>query len=241
MITLHRFAPLWDLPDLSPFCVKVETYLRLTKVDYQTKLGDPRKAPKGKLPYIDHDGVVIADSGAIVDYLKTKLGDPLDRGLDTRERAVAEAFRGMLEESFYFALLYERWEDPEGWRHFGPLFQEILGHAGVPGILRGFVADRLRAKTIATLKAQGTGRHSRAEISALARRQVDAVADWLDDSVWFLGPEPRSIDATVFAFVQSVLGAHIESELQVHTRGHKNLVDYVERVRARCFPAPAAT
>jgi hypothetical protein len=28
MIKLYQFAPAWDVPNLSPFCVKVETYLK---------------------------------------------------------------------------------------------------------------------------------------------------------------------------------------------------------------------
>jgi hypothetical protein len=29
MITLHKFGPAWGTPDISPFCIKVETYLRM--------------------------------------------------------------------------------------------------------------------------------------------------------------------------------------------------------------------
>ncbi|MBL8609462.1 MAG: glutathione S-transferase family protein [Myxococcales bacterium] len=235
MITLYRFAPAWDVPDISPFCVKVETFLRLTKTEFVAKLGDPRKAPKGKLPYVDHDGTVIADSSAIVAHFNARLGDPLDQGLDTRDRAIAEAFRGMIEESLYFALLYERWSDPAGWRLLGPVFEGILGQAGVPSLLRGFVAERVRKKMIGILDAQGTGRHTKAEIDALAKKQVDAIADWLGGSTWFLGEAPRSIDATVYAFVQSILGAHLDSAIQAHTRGHQNLVAYVERIQAGYF------
>jgi Glutathione S-transferase N-terminal domain len=48
MVTLYKFIPAWGLPDLSPFCVKLETYLRLAKIPYETQVGDPRKAPKKK-------------------------------------------------------------------------------------------------------------------------------------------------------------------------------------------------
>ncbi len=32
MITLHQFARVWDIPNLSPFCSKVETYLRMAGI-----------------------------------------------------------------------------------------------------------------------------------------------------------------------------------------------------------------
>lgn len=35
MIKLYQFAPAWDVPNLSPFCVKVETYLRMAGLPYE--------------------------------------------------------------------------------------------------------------------------------------------------------------------------------------------------------------
>ena len=71
MITLYQFSPVWGLPNTSPFCLKVETYLRMTEVPYEIKfVMDPRKSPKGKLPVIKMNGETIPDSELIIDYLK---------------------------------------------------------------------------------------------------------------------------------------------------------------------------
>ena len=35
MITLHQPPRAWGMPNVSPFCVKLETYLRMTGVEYQ--------------------------------------------------------------------------------------------------------------------------------------------------------------------------------------------------------------
>ena len=51
MITLHQFARVWDIPNLSPFCSKVETYLRMAGIPYEVADAIPPTAPKGKLPY----------------------------------------------------------------------------------------------------------------------------------------------------------------------------------------------
>ena len=84
MITLYQFPPVWGLPNASPFCMKVETYLRMTGLPYQFARGaDIRKAPKGKFPVIEDNGKIIPDSSFIVEYLKASYGDPLDE-LDPR-------------------------------------------------------------------------------------------------------------------------------------------------------------
>ena len=94
MIRLYQFPPIWGLPSVSPFCMKVEIYLRMADLAYEVvPTANPRRAPKGKLPYIDDDGKLIADSGLIVDYLEAKYGAKIDGGLTARDAAVSLAFR----------------------------------------------------------------------------------------------------------------------------------------------------
>ena len=61
MITLYQLARTWDMPNLSHFCVKVETYLRMTGLPYQVTATLPIKAPRGKLPFIEDEGKKISD------------------------------------------------------------------------------------------------------------------------------------------------------------------------------------
>ena len=66
MLRLFQFPPNFGVPNPSPFCLKVETWLRMAGMDYQVKtVFDPRKAPKGKLPFIELDGRVIAEDTAL--------------------------------------------------------------------------------------------------------------------------------------------------------------------------------
>src|SRR2546422_630878 len=90
MVTLYKFAPAWGLPDLSPFVFKLETYLRMAKIPYKAEPGDPRKAPKKKLPYIEHDGKTLGGQGtgrhtppevdAIGKGLVTSIADQIEDG-----------------------------------------------------------------------------------------------------------------------------------------------------------------
>lgn len=70
MIKLFMFPPAFGLRNASPFCHKVEMALKFLKLDYQIEtLGDPGKAPKGKLPFMDMDGERVADSELILKRL----------------------------------------------------------------------------------------------------------------------------------------------------------------------------
>src|SRR5262249_16651543 len=97
-IKLFQFPRMFGIPNLSPSCCKLETWLRITRVPYEVvATPDPRKAPKGKLPFIEDAGVPIADTSIIVDHLvKTRGVDP-DAHLDASQRAISVLVQRTLE------------------------------------------------------------------------------------------------------------------------------------------------
>ena len=62
MITLYSFGPSNGLPEISPFVMKAEVLLKMAGLPFRTDTGGFRKAPKGKLPSIDDEGEIVADS-----------------------------------------------------------------------------------------------------------------------------------------------------------------------------------
>ncbi len=66
MIRLYQFNRTWEIPNLSPFCCKVETYLRMADIAFEIKATLPSNAPKGKLPYIEDGDFSLGDSAFII-------------------------------------------------------------------------------------------------------------------------------------------------------------------------------
>jgi hypothetical protein len=117
MITLYQFPPAFGLPNASPFCLKLELYLRMAGLPYRNSYTlELHKAPKGKLPWIDDDGTAVADSGLIIDYLKH--GSTAIRSMPgwmRRQRCTRLAIARLIEEHLYWTVLYDRWIAPQGW------------------------------------------------------------------------------------------------------------------------------
>ena len=101
----------------SPFSVKLEARLRFAGVSYATDAGSPFKAPKGKIPYIEYQG--IPPSGCVDEsqLLPTTLGDStliikhlierdvlpdINAKLSSTAKAQDLALRALLEEKLYF-------------------------------------------------------------------------------------------------------------------------------------------
>ena len=233
MLTLYKFVPAWGLPDVSPFCIKLEMYLKMAGVPYETRLGDPRKAPKGKLPYIEHAGTTLADSSHVIDYLKKTLGDPLDAHLTAKERATATAYKSLLEEHLYFVVAYQRWTEDAGWATYLPTMRGVLKTAGAPARLTGFIAGRIRSAAKTAIYAQGMGRHTSAEVDAIGKGLVTSIADTMGDGPFFLGEKPSSIDATLYGFLLALMDAPFVSNVKDHANAQPNLRAYVDRLKAK--------
>jgi glutathione S-transferase len=236
-VIVHKFASAWGQPDLSPFVFKLETYLRMAGIAYEGVPGDVRKAPKKKLPYIEHDGRVLGDSSLIITHLKTVFGDSLDAGLGARERAVAASFQAMLEEQLYFVILYQRWQEDRGWATYAPVLSEIMGTAGVPGPLRRVASYVIRKQVLKTVYAQGTGRHTGAEVDAIGSRIVTSVSDYMGENSFFLGESPRTIDATVYPFLSGIMDTPFVSATKAHAESLPHLRAYVDRMKAKYWAA----
>ena len=232
MVTLYTFGPAFGLPDPSPFVSKVETLLKMAGVPYRTSTDGFGKAPKGKLPYIDDDGERVADSTFIRWHIEKKYGFDFDRGLSAEARAVAWAFEKMAEDNLYWTLVDLRWTD-DGNFHKGP----VNFFRKVPAPLRPIVVAMVRRKLRKTLQGQGMGRHSTAEIVALATRSIDAIADYLGSKPFFMGAEPLGVDATMFAFAAGVLCPLFDTPIRTAAERHDNLKRYIGRMTARFYPA----
>ena len=234
MITLYQFAPAFGLPNASPFCMKLETYLRMAGLPFEippASMQQLMKAPKGKMPYIEDDGRLLADSSLIIDYLKQRYGDRLDAWLDAEQRAIALALARLIEENLYWALLHTRWIDPAGWA----LTREAFFGA-TPAALKWFVPGLARRGLRQQLHGHGMGRHAAAQIIAIGQRDITALADFLGDKPYFMGTEPCALDASAYATLANLIWPPLESELKRHAASYPQLESYCWRMRQRYYP-----
>lgn len=233
MITLYQYDPTFGLPNASPFCMKLETYLRMAQLPYVAapfSLRAMGNAPKGKLPYIQDGGTTLADSTFIIDYLKATYGDALDGWLNAEQRAVALAFQRLLEENLYWAVVHSRWLDEAGWALTRAAF---FGKLKAP--LKWIIPPLARRGMRQQLRGQGMGRHSVEQIHAIGQRDITALAVFLGDKPYFLGESPCTLDACAYAFLANLLGAPVESVLKGHAQQYPHLQAYCDRMHARYY------
>jgi glutathione S-transferase len=235
-VRLHKFGEAWGIADPSPFCLKVESFLREANIAYEVVPFDPRrsfaKAPKGKLPFIeDEDGAVVGDSTLIIGLLSQQCDIDMDAPLGDRERCVSLAFRRMLDEHLYWVAVYSRWFDEPGWSVIRQSF-----FAGIPRPIRPFAVALARRRMAAALRAQGIGRHSREEIYALGSEDVQGLSRLLcDDTYFFAANRPTLLDLWAHAFIAEIVAPPIDSPLKRASLALPNLTDHFQRLQARLY------
>ncbi|GAB4391594.1 MAG: glutathione S-transferase C-terminal domain-containing protein [Gammaproteobacteria bacterium] len=232
MLKLFQFAPAWGLPNASPFCMKVETYLRMRKLPYETVImHNPAKAPKGKLPFIQDDKHVIADSSFIIDYLEETYSESaLDKVLTAQQRAQAILIQRMLEEHLSWVMMYSRWVDAAGWEITRKAF-----FASLPIVMRSYIANVIRKRMIKALYIQGLGRHTAGEIYALARKNITALAIILADQSFMLGEVAHGVDACVYSFLANFLECPVECTVKSDIAAFPQLVQYCDRMKQNFY------
>jgi glutathione S-transferase len=232
VITLYTYGPFFGLPDASPFVMKGEMLLKLAGLPYETNNRGFSRAPKGKLPYIDDGGTIVADSTLIRLHIEKKYGFDFDRALAARERGIAWSVEKMLEDHLYWVMVYWRWLDDDNFDK-GP--RNFFKRA--PALIRPLIVSMVRRKVRASLHAHGIGRHVDAEKNALAERCIDALSQVLGEHKYLMGDQLCGADATAFAFIAGAMPTVFESPLREKLERVPNLVAYKDRMMAEFFPA----
>lgn len=220
----------WGMPNMGPFCIKLETYLRMAGWGYQWQRSDFRRAPKGKIPYVSLDGELVGDSQLIMERLersRAAAGQPtLDGWLDDRQRAVGHAVRRMLDEATYFALLHLRWTDDTGWETYRPALARSVGPMKIAlPLIRRSINKRQHM--------QGTGRHESADVEDMAIADLASVATIIGENAFLLGEQPSTYDASAFASIEATVGFPVMSRPRRFALDNAVLRGYRERMRAK--------
>ena len=233
MIKLYGFGPAFGLIDPSPFVTKIDLTLRIANLEYQTiaKQSNLGKAPKGKLPFIDDNGKIIADSLFILEHLKAQHKIDLDNYLDQEQQAIAQLIVKSLDENFYWCLVYSRWISLDTW----PIVRErFFGELPFP--LNKIIPFFVRRKVQKQINAHGMGKHSKDEIIHIAKLTLANLSALLGDKKYFFGEQISSLDVTAYAMLSSFTMSSIENEMNNVAAEYKNLLNFTHVIKKRYYP-----
>jgi glutathione S-transferase len=230
--------PVWGLQSPSPFCLKLETWLRIAGIPYTPLILDkPPQSKTGKVPYmLLDDGSILADSNVIIRTLARERGIDLDDQQAPEQQARAHAVLRLVEESMYFTGVWERWMLPAYWHitrdgYFGTL----------PGPMRALFAGLVRRKIKAVLHGQGTLRYEPEEILARGAADIRALSALLGQQAYFHGLRPGVADASAYGMLANVLAYPGATASKAAVEACPNLVAFCRRIESAYWSAPSTS
>ena len=230
-LRLTTFGPEWGLPSVSPFAIKLATWLRAAGLSYEHCIEeDPRKGPKQKTPWIDYGDVHMGDSELIIQHFAERFGIDIDRHLTPRQAAVGLTLRRTFENHFHSITEYDLFVSDGGWEAIKPHFRFL------PAILRPFVLPIIRSDARKEARIRGIGRHNHDERSRLAFADLHAAQTLLGDQPFVLGDAISTTDCTLFAFLLFTQYTPYETAAKSHLAELPGLQAYVARLGAQLWP-----
>lgn len=227
MITLMTYPPAFGQTASSPFCVKAIWLLNMSGQRWiREDTFDPRKMPKQKLPVLQVDDKLIADSENIRACLEGQ-GADFDAGLSEIEKSNSRALIRMAEEHLYFHLVLDRWGDDTVW----PVIRDTY-FAAIPKPLRGLITRRLRRSVLQGSQFQGLGRFSAGERLERIEPDLRALSTRLWQGPFLFGNRPTAADASVAAMLAAMRATPGMTLLKRRVSEDPILSRYIDRAEA---------
>ncbi|XP_061192852.1 failed axon connections homolog [Saccostrea echinata] len=229
VVVHHFFGRGLMVPSKSPFPMKLETFLRMTKTPYMNDHSG-RMSKKGKTPWIEFNDTEVADSQFCLDFLKKKNGIDLNTALSTQQKSVARAFLKLIEENFYWTLCIELFCNKDN-------IPVLKSSAPLKGagfwLYYWFVRRAIRSATW----GHGIGRHSVEEVWGIGQADIEALSNYLGDKKYFMGDDPSEIDCSLFGMLTFLLVSMQGTRYETFTKeNHPNLVSYFHRMKSTYWP-----
>jgi glutathione S-transferase len=228
MLELVVLPPAFGLRNVSPFCLKAEMLMSSLELPHTTsEISDPRKAPKGKLPFLIDGTQKIADSELIAEHLDEKTQGRVYQGLSDVQKAQGVALSRLAEDHLYWIMVASRWLDDDWWPNI------VTGFFGfIPWPIRSIAANGARKQMAKTYDLHGLGRHTLAEQRGFAKRDLDCLEHAVPETGFLFGETPTIYDFAVAGMMAGIFDNKPATWLTTMAEPYERLRQYTERVQA---------
>ncbi|CAJ0930325.1 unnamed protein product, partial [Mesorhabditis belari] len=227
------------IPSVSPFSLKLETWLRIVDIPYENISTEFKKtSSKGQVPFIEYNGHQYADTSNIIEFLiKEFHKENFDSFLSPLDIANRQAFHHLIEQSIVWATLANRSQPECGW-----MFTEkgLLSHfTGVKKfVAEKVIGPRFQKNLKSSTHTQGYGRYSIEELELIIKNDLTALDTFLGEKLFFFGDQPSTFDATAFGPLAQVFFTPLACRgvQRFAETNCKHLISWADRMKSRFWP-----
>ncbi|XP_023228415.1 failed axon connections-like [Centruroides sculpturatus] len=237
VVYLYQFNRSPTIPSISPFCLKVETWLRMTGLKYENVDHKMRfKSKKGQLPFVEINGREIADSDIIIKELAKMYDKDLNQDLTPDQRNISHAFISMLNNHTSWVVRWWRYSHPGQFLRISQMDVKRTFNSKMPKGIVNFFFRMSFKNNVKRAIGHGLGRHTAEEIYEFGKADLKALSDCLAEKPYFFGNEPHLLDCVAFANICQFYFVPF-ADIKDFMEGEcSNLVSFVDRMKKAYWP-----
>ncbi|PAA72116.1 hypothetical protein BOX15_Mlig023210g1 [Macrostomum lignano] len=227
MVYLFNFPSCRTIVSISPFGLKLETWLRMHQIRYTAIRKTYVWSRKGQIPFVELNGQEYNASNLIIAELQKYFG--VDDGLSEQEQGLARGLEMMLENQTVFSYFYYRYveaarEFVQTWEFSGFLLRWVLYRFFPPGFRH-------------RLKHHGIGRNTVPEIYSMGFEDIRALSRVLGSKKFLFGERMTAADCYAFGHLAQILYVPVDYPHKQFMREQTpNLCEYVTRIKETLWP-----
>jgi len=230
VVYLVQFPRADQMRSISPFALKLETWLRLNKIQYES-VYSLKFGSKGQIPYIELNGEAIPDSNIIIERLRAKFSVANIDDFDKEKAAVVHGFKQMLEFHTCVCGFYWRYA-----LNMSEFVAKCANHSYPKFMTKIWLWTQPWGMKLRCSMA-GISRHEVDEIWDFANKDLKALSDYLGEKEFLMGDAMNTIDCTLYGHLAQFLYIPLEIPMKSYMkRETPNLVEYMERIKAKIYP-----
>ncbi|MCE2593696.1 glutathione S-transferase N-terminal domain-containing protein [Motilimonas cestriensis] len=223
MFILKQTTVEFDGINASPFCAKVELFLRYHQIPFKIEAALPMHGPYKKIPFAVYQGETLGDSELILQRLINDYA--IDEGLTSLQQSQGYAWQMALEQHLYWLMVYCRWHPEASWKILEQAF-----FSGLKWPARPFIAKQSRKLVLKNLYSQGVGRFSLKQVLQAAEQCFVALEAHLSKNTFICGDTFSRFDLFAYAIVKNIDNHDMPTPLASIIEGFSQLKLYQARV-----------
>lgn len=237
IVYLYQFNRCPTLPSCSPFCLKVETFLRMSEIKYQNIDHKLRlRSKKGQLPFVELNGKEIADSDIIIKELSEYFEKNLDADLSEDQKTVSYALESMLNNHTSWVVRWWRYNNPQGFLDATGLDLKQTLSSRLPKPFCTLSFKLFFKNRVKQAVGHGIGRHTEEEIIEFGKQDIAQLSQALGTKDYFFGSKPHILDCHAFAHLTQFIYVPFHGIDNWIKETHPNLISFVDRMKDAYFP-----
>uniref|UniRef100_A0A7I4YAY3 GST C-terminal domain-containing protein n=1 Tax=Haemonchus contortus TaxID=6289 RepID=A0A7I4YAY3_HAECO len=235
IVYLYQFPRARSVPNLSTYCLKVETFLKANKIPYEVCPLLMGRSKYGLLPFIELNGEHIADSQIILHRLKIHfkvkpLPSPKDEALARTIERTTENHTAMVIYNFKIA-----GSSGNDYVNAMGIMPSLGLPEGLTPIIAPLVSYMIKSKASKRV-ATSIGNFSDEDFKHLLRKDLDTYRDLLAGKKFFFGDGISSADCTLFSQLATTIYIPVDNYAKnVIQDEYPELVTFCDNLRDKVF------